>query len=180
MRPVALAALGLLALACLPGCGADPTAIQHPVDVEPQRLEAQSRRSPQDTVLAWWSALQARDTDAAIGLLTPAARRLVDPVETRFVLGGDFGDWLESTDPTVLYTERDRGSAAVFMRIDVGQWIGPVHVTDASTTLALPAVRRNERWLIDNSAWLRVQTATYAAWQRAASHARQRRDGETE
>lgn len=180
MRAVALAVLGLLALACLPGCGADPRPVEHRVDVEPGRLEAQARRSPEESVLAWWSALQARDSDAAIGLLTPAAIRLVDPAETRSVLGGAFGDWLESTDPTVLYTERDRAGATVFMRIDVGEWIGSVHISDSSTKLALPVVRRNGRWLIDNSAWLRVQTASYAASQRAASRERRRREGGTE
>jgi len=87
MRAVALAVLGLLALACLPGCGADPRPVEHRVEVEPWRLEAQARRSPEESVLAWWSALQARDSDAAIGLLTPAAIRLVDPAETRSVLG---------------------------------------------------------------------------------------------
>jgi hypothetical protein len=171
MRSVAAALLGLLALAFLPGCGAEPRAIEHRVDVDPGRLEAQSRRSPDHSVLAWWSALQARDSDAALGLLTPAARRLVDPAETRFVLSGDLGDWLGTTAPIVLYSERDRGSATVFLRIDVGEWIGSVHVSDSSTKLALPVVRRDGRWLIDNSAWLRVQTAAYAA-----SEERKRRD----
>lgn len=177
MRSVAVAAIGLLALAGLPACGADPRPAEHRVDVEPGRLEAQSRRSPEESVLGWWSALQARDSGAAVGLLTPAARRPVDPAATRSVLAGDFGDWLESTDPTVLYTERDRGSATVYMRIDVGEWIGSVHVSDSATQLALPVVRRNGRWLIDNSAWLRVQTATYAAWERATSRERRRAGG---
>jgi hypothetical protein len=180
MRSVALAVLGLLALAGVPGCGADPQPVEHRVDVEPGRLEAASRSSPKHSVLAWWSTLQARDVDAANGLLTPAARRLVDPAETRFVLSGDFGDWLEATAATVLYTERDRGSATVFMRMDSGEWIGSLHVTRESTKLALPVVHREGRWLIDNSAWLRVQTAAYAASQRAASKDRPRRDGGTE
>jgi hypothetical protein len=180
MRFAVLAVLGVAALACLTGCGADPRPLEHRVVVEPGRLEAESRRSPERTVLAWWSTLQAREPDAAIGLLTPAARRPLDRAEFRSALRGGFGDWVEASAPRVLYTERQPGGATVYVRIDVGDWIGSVHVTEESTMLALPVVRRDGRWMIDNSAWLRVNSALHVALQRAARQERRRREGETE
>ena len=157
----AIAVLALLGAALVAGCGRDLEEVERrPVVTEPGS-SPELGRSPGGTALAWWEALRARDPEGAVAQFTPAAKRTLDLAKTRKAVTGDFGHFAESTEPHVLYTERDGGTVTVYMRIDGGQLVGPVVLKRGSLHLALPLVQRGGVWLIDNSAWLR---GTADAW----------------
>ena len=155
LRPVLVAC----AAALLAGCGAEPRQLRDPSPEAPPRSQLESRESPERIARAWWQALRARDTDAVLGQLTPSARRLLDRKQVVRAIEGSLGRWTKPTEATVLYTERSARAATVYMRIDQGELVGRVLVKRGGFMLALPLVLRDDRWLIDNSAWLRSQAA---------------------
>ena len=118
---------------------------------------------PSQAALSWWNTLRARDAEAAVSRLTPAARRTIDLPELRQTLDENFGSFAEHTEATVLYTERQRGRVTVFMRLQSGPLVGARVITEGVTLLALPLVSRDGAWLIENAAWLRKQSQNYVA-----------------
>lgn len=160
-RLITLAVVALAGAALLGGCGTETDRVERRPSVTEPGSSPELGRSPVRTALAWWETLRARDPEAAVAQFTPAARRSLDLAKTRKAVTGDFGYFAESTEPHVLYTERDGDEVTAFMRIDGGQLVGPVVLKRGSLHLALPLVQRSGVWLIANSAWLR---GTSDAW----------------
>lgn len=158
---LAIAMLALPGAALLAGCGRDLDEVERRPSVTEPGSSPELGRSPGATALAWWEALRARDPEAAVAQFTPHAKRTLDLTKTREAVTGDFGQFAESTEPHILYTERDGETVTVYMRIDGGQLVGPVVIKRGSLHLALPLVQRDGVWLVDNSAWLR---GTADAW----------------
>jgi hypothetical protein len=155
--------LGALAVVATAGCGPQGDIVKS----RPALAEIQSSPelggTPAQAALAWWNTLRARDAEAAVARMTPAARRTIDLAQLRQVLDENFGNFAEHTEATVLYTEPERGRVTVFMRLEGGPLVGARVVREGVTLLALPMVSRDGTWLVENAAWLRKQAQNYVA-----------------
>jgi hypothetical protein len=156
----------VLAVLVLAGCGPEGDLVQRRPAIPDQPASEQLGSSPELTAIAWWDALRARDSEALLARLTPAARETVNLNHLGRALHGDLGRWAEASDPNVLYTERRPGHATVYMRIDGGGLVGSRIVKGGALMLALPFESRDGVWLIDNAAWLRGRSDAYVAVQK--------------
>jgi hypothetical protein len=163
MRQLAAVVVVLLVGFVLAGCGPEGGVVEPPPEVSGQGVAHELGSSPAQTALHWWESLRARDAEAAVAGLIPAARRTVDMPLLRKSLRGPFGHFAEESEATVLYTERRAARATVYMRVDLGGLLGPTRLKSAAIMLALPFVARDGAWLIENSAWLRGQAASFIA-----------------
>jgi hypothetical protein len=157
------AAVLLLGVLALTSCGPEGDLIERHPAIPEQATDAELGGSPARTALAWWDAARARDTEALVARLTPAARRTIDLATLREALKANFGRFAEASEAHVLYTERRAGRATVYMRIDGGVLVDDVLVKGGAQMLALPFVESNGAWLIENGAWLRGQADSYIA-----------------
>ncbi|MBA3263818.1 MAG: hypothetical protein H0T69_15345 [Thermoleophilaceae bacterium] len=159
----AAAAVSVLGALALVGCGPGGDLVERRPVIHEQASNAELGSSPGRTALAWWDSARARDTEALVARLTPAARRTIDLAKLREALSENFGRFAEGTEAHVLYTEREPGRATVYMRIDGGGLVGRVLVKGGGQMLALPFVESDGAWLIENAAWLRGQADSYIA-----------------
>jgi hypothetical protein len=159
-------AIVVLAVLAVAGCGPEGDLVQRRPAIPDQPASEELGSSPELTAIAWWDALRARDSEALLARLTPAARETVNLNHLSRALDGDLGNWAEGTDPNVLYTERRPGHATVYMRIDAGGLVGSRIVEGGALMLALPFESRDGVWLIDNAAWLRGRSDSYVAVQK--------------
>jgi hypothetical protein len=158
--PAAILALAVLAGA---GCGPEGDIVTRNPDIPPPTSRAELGSSAARSVLEWWDALRARDSEALLAGLTPAARRTIDLDNLTAAIHGDLGQWARASDANVLYTEHSAGHATVYLRIDGGLLVDSRLVKGGALMLALPFVSRNGEWLIDNAAWLRGRSDSYVA-----------------
>lgn len=156
-------ALVVLAALVAAGCGPDGDLVTARPDIPPRASRAELGSSAARSALAWWNALRARDSEALLAGLTPAARRTVNLENLEKAMHGDLGRFGRNSEATVLYTEHSPGHATVYMRIDGGMLVGSRLVKGGALMLALPFVSRDGEWLIDNAAWLRGRADSYVA-----------------
>jgi hypothetical protein len=121
------------------------------------------RVAPGRTALAWWEALRKRDAGAVVGLLSRPARRRLERHATEVAVRGRLGRWASATEARVLYAEGSGDAVTVFMMIEGGDRIGHVLAKRGALMLALPVVKHDGRWLVDDSVWLRTQVELYRA-----------------
>jgi hypothetical protein len=158
-----LAAVAAVAAGAIAGCGPQGDIVKSRPALAEIQPSPELGGTPAQAALAWWNTLRARDAEAAVSRLTPAARSTIDLPELRQTLDDNFGNFAEHTVATVLYTERQRGRVTVFMRLEGGPLVGARVVREGVTLLALPLVSRDGAWLIENAAWLRKQAQNYVA-----------------
>lgn len=159
----AIGAALLLALAALAGCGPEDDLVEPRPVIGERASSPELGASPGRAALGWWDAARARDTEALLAPLTPAARGTIPLGKLREAVDGGFGLFAEQSEANVLYTERRPSHATVYMRIDGGHLVGSKLVRGGALTLALPFVARDGGWLIENAAWLRGQAESYVA-----------------
>lgn len=152
---VALAALALV------GCGPKGDLVKSRPALAEIQASPPLGATPAQTALSWWNTLRARDAEAAVSRLTPAARRSIDLAQLNRTLNDRLGNMAEHTEAIVLYTEHTRGHATVYMRLEGGPLVGSRLVKGGVTMLALPFVARDGAWLIENAAWLRKQSENF-------------------
>jgi hypothetical protein len=160
MRKAAALALALAALA---GCGPEDDLVERRPAIDERAASPELGASPGRAALSWWDAARARDTEALLAPLTPAARGTVPLGKLREAMDNGFGQFAEQSEANVLYTERSPGRATVYMRINGGHLVGSRLVKGGALNLALPLVSRDGSWLIENAAWLRGQAESYVA-----------------
>lgn len=120
-----------------------------------------SRDGPKRAALSWWAALRQGNAAAVTDGLTAAARRPLSPVATAAAVTGRLSRWARGTQGRVLYAEGSGSRVTVFMEVEGGHRIGRVVAKTGVLMLALPLVKSNGRWLVDDSAWLRYQVKAY-------------------
>jgi hypothetical protein len=157
---VALAALALV------GCGPKGDLVKSRPALAEIQASPPLGATPAQTALSWWNTLRARDPEAALSRLTPAARRGIDLAQLHRTMANRLGNLAEHTEATVLYTEHARGRATVYMRLDGGPLVGSRLIRGGATMLALPLVARDGAWLIENAAWLRKQSENFEGIQK--------------
>jgi hypothetical protein len=163
----AAATLLAIAVVALVGCGVDEGDVvkREPAVADPG-TNPELGASPGRTALAWWETLRARDVEAVVSRLTPAARLAINQDKLRRSMRLGFGQFAEGSQAHVLYTERDLQGTTVYMRIDGGALVGSRLIKGGSIYLALPFVQQDGAWLIENGAWLRRQANNYIAIRR--------------
>jgi hypothetical protein len=152
-----------LAVVATAGCGPKGDIVKSRPALAEIQPSPELGGTPGQAALSWWNTLRAREAEAAVSRLTPAARRTIDLPELRTTLRENFGNFAEHTVATVLYTEHQRGRVTVFMRLQGGPLVGARVIKEGVTLLALPMVSRDGAWLIENAAWLRKQVQNYVA-----------------
>jgi hypothetical protein len=155
--------LVVLAVLAVVGCGPEGDLVTSNPDIPPAASSAELGSSAARTALGWWDALRARDSEALLAGLTPAARRTINLDNLDKAIRGDLGKWARASQANVLYTEHSPGHATVYMRIDGGLLVDSRLVKGGALMLALPFVSRDGVWLIDDAAWLRDRADSYVA-----------------
>ena len=113
------------------------------------QIKAVAADSPQRAVLRWWRALQFRDVKTVRRLFSSEALRVIGPAlpETTFL---DLGPYLQPAYPQFDSADVRGDSAVVYMRVLRNQVVTPKIVRKTTEHLALPLVKENGEWRIDD------------------------------
>ncbi len=135
---------------------ADPSAALQPTP-------GAASHAPARAVADWFGAMGRGDAGAVSAGFTPTARTRIEARELRAAVSGDLGRYARAAGLEVLYQERAGDRINVFFTIETGELVGDTLIKSSSAQMvALPLVRGNGRWLIDNSAWLESEIARLA------------------
>jgi hypothetical protein len=125
--------------------------------------------APSVVVRLWWQRLQFRQTDLALSLMTPAARRTLPAAPLALAAQQLFGWRLQRTSVEVVRTWIAGDRATAWLRLRTRQpIISPDHVQVLEQTPAVGLVRRRGSWAIANADFLAAQLRQ---WRRAQQRA---------